>query len=67
MPGGRAVISTGHLLQEVNSNKRREFVIVPGGPVSETVARKLLEHPCCRVVDAGLFGIAQTWTLSDEP
>lgn len=56
----------GHLLQEVKSNKKREFVVTPGGPVSEAVAKKIIEHPCCREVDPGLFpGIAQSWTLSD--
>jgi hypothetical protein len=38
-----------------------------GGPVTESVAKQILEHPLCREVDPGLFpGIAQSWTLSDE-
>jgi hypothetical protein len=58
----------GHLLQEIKSNKKREFVVIPGGgPVTESVAKQILEHPLCREVDPGLFpGIAQSWTLSDE-
>lgn len=57
----------GHLLQEVKSSKKREFVITPGGPVSEATAKRLLEHPCCREVDSGLLpGAAQSWTLSNE-
>jgi hypothetical protein len=56
----------GYLLQEIKSNRKREFAVIPGGPVSEDVAKKILEHPLCRVVDPGLFpGIPQSWTLSD--
>jgi hypothetical protein len=57
----------GHLLQEIKNSKKREFVVTPGGPVTEAVARKILKHPLCREVDLGLFpGIPQSWTLSDE-
>jgi hypothetical protein len=45
----------GHLLQEIKSHKKREFVVTPGGPVTESVAKKILEHPLCREVDAGHF------------
>jgi hypothetical protein len=54
----------GHRLQEIKTARKSEFVIAPGGPVTEAVARKLLEHPRCCEVDPGLLpGISQTWSL----
>lgn len=59
---------TGYLLQKVKSNKKVDFFITPGGPVTEAVAKRILQHPCCREVDAGLFPeIAQSWTLKRAP
>ena len=41
-----------------------EYFIVPGGPVSRAVARRILQHPDCREADAGLLpGIPQSWSL----
>jgi hypothetical protein len=58
----------GHVLQEIKSNNKREFVVTPGGSVTAATAKRILEHPCCREVDPGLFpGIPQSWTLSDNP
>ena len=55
----------GHVLQEVKNGRGRDFVVAPGGPVTETVAQRLLAHPLCRVVDAGLLpGIPQTWSFT---
>jgi hypothetical protein len=63
----RELLFQGHLLQEIKSNKKREFVITPGGPVTEATAKKILEHPLCREVDRGLFpGISQSWTFTDN-
>ena len=59
------LLRPGHLLQEVKTNKKVEFFITPGGPVSEAVAKRLLALPYCRAVDAGLFSeTPQSWTLS---
>jgi hypothetical protein len=58
----------GHVLQEIKSNNKREFVVSPGGPVTAATAKRILEHPLCRDVDPGLFpGIPQSWTLIDNP
>jgi hypothetical protein len=55
----------GHVLQEIKSSRGRDFVIVPGGPVTETVARRLLDHPLCQPVDRGLLPeCPQTWSFA---
>ena len=42
----------------------RQFFVVPGGPVSDDVAQKILKHPLCHEVDGGLFpGIPQSYAL----
>lgn len=54
----------GHVLQEIKTDRGSEFLIAPGGPVTETVARRLLEHPLCREVDPGLWpGLSQSWSF----
>jgi len=56
----------GCILIEMKTKTRdgHEFYIVPGGPVSEETAQKILEHPLCHKVDSGLFpGISQSWSL----
>jgi hypothetical protein len=49
------LLQPGYVLQEVKNVRKSEFAVIPGGPVTETVARKLLAHRRCRVVDPGLF------------
>jgi hypothetical protein len=42
----------------------RQFFVVPGGPVTDEVAKKILQHPLCHEVDTGLFpGIPQSYSL----
>lgn len=53
-----------------NTKRGKAFYIVSrkrGGPVTDTVAKQLLEHPKCHAVDSGLFpGIDQTFSLYHE-
>lgn len=58
----------GYKLMKMFTNTQcgREYFIVgkKGGPVTEAVAARLLEHPNCHAVDHGLFpGIAQSFSL----
>ena len=42
----------------------RQFFVVPGGPVTDEVAKKILAHPLCHEVDPGLFkNIPQSYSL----
>ena len=57
----------GCVLVEMKTNASkfgRQFFVVPGGPVTDEVAKKILVHPLCHEVDAGLFrGIPQSYSL----
>jgi hypothetical protein len=58
----------GHVLMKmfVSTKRGREFYVVgrKGGPVTDLVAQRLLDHPKCHEVDPGLFpGNPQSWTL----
>ena len=47
-----------------NTKFGRQFFVVPGGPISDEVAQKVLAHPLCHEVDGGLFpGIPQSYSL----
>ena len=47
-----------------NTRFGRQFFVIPGGPVSDEVAKKILAHPLCHEVDSGLFpGIPQSYSL----
>ena len=47
-----------------NTKFGRQFFVVPGGPISDEVAQKVLAHPLCHEVDSGLFpGIPQSYAL----
>ena len=37
------------------NGKRTEFAVSPGGPVTDTTARKILDHSLCKPADAGLL------------
>jgi hypothetical protein len=42
----------------------RRFFVVPGGPVTDEVAKQILVHPLCHEADPGLFrGIPQSYSL----
>ena len=54
------------LVEEKTNDSKfgRQFFVVPGGPVTDGVAKKILVHPLCHEVDAGLFrGIPQSYSL----
>ena len=54
----------GHLLTKTG----RDFFIVPGGSVTETFARRILERPDMQPQDCGLLeGHAQSWRLGPAP
>jgi hypothetical protein len=54
----------GHLLCLMHTKTGQEFFVVPGGPVTETVARKILERPDVQPFDSGLLrGHPQSWKL----
>ena len=54
----------GHLLTKTG----RDFFIVPGGSVTGTVARRILERPDMQPQDCGLLeGHAQSWRLGPAP
>ena len=47
-----------------NTEFGRQFFVVPGGPVTDEMAQKILAHPLCHEVDNGLFpGIPQSYSL----
>ena len=42
--------------------KSPEFSVVPGGPVSDITAGKILEHDLCKIEDVGLLtDTVQSW------
>jgi hypothetical protein len=57
----------GYRLMQFKNNRTKlghDYYVVPGGFVEEKVARKILEHPLCHVIDDGLFpGNPQSWSL----
>jgi hypothetical protein len=51
-------------MKSPNTKFGRQFFIVPGGPITDEVAKKILAHPRCHEVDSGLFpGIPQSYSL----
>jgi hypothetical protein len=53
-----------HLLVLLHTKGGNEFAVMPGGPVTEKVARRILEHPDCQPVDRGLLAdCPQSWKL----
>jgi hypothetical protein len=57
----------GYSLQEIKTNRGSEFVITPGGPVTEITARRLLSDRHCRELDPGLLpGVSQSWIFRQE-
>jgi hypothetical protein len=56
----------GSLLVQTNG-KRTEYMVLPGGPISDDTAKHLIKHTLCRPADAGLFGDQpQSWKF-DTP
>jgi hypothetical protein len=54
----------GHLLCLLHTRAGRDFFVMPGGPVSEAVAQKILERPDVQPFDSGLLeGHPQSWRL----
>jgi hypothetical protein len=54
----------GHLLCLLHAKTGRDYFIVPGGPVTPTVAQKILERPDVQPHDSGLLeGHPQSWRL----
>lgn len=54
----------GAQLIRTNSNKRVEFEVSPGGPVSNATAQFILGHALCHPSDGGLLAdTPQSWTF----
>jgi hypothetical protein len=57
----------GHRLTQTNGRHGPEYSVVPGGPVTDATARRILDHSLCRKDDAGLFPEApQSWSLQQN-
>ena len=53
-----------HLLVLLHGKSQPEWVIMPGGPVTEATAQKLLERPDVQPHDDGVLpGHPQSWRL----
>ena len=53
-----------HLLVVLHGKARPEWFVMPGGPVSEQIARRILERPDVQPHDTGLLpGHPQSWRL----
>ena len=56
--------SDHRLLQMHINNHRLAYFVVPGGPVTEADAQKIIQRPDVFPYDDGLFpGCAQSWKL----
>lgn len=59
----------GHVLIELrgsskNQERHARYYVVPGGPITEQTAQKILALSSCHEVDRGLLdGIPQSWSL----
>ena len=51
----RLMSKPGHKLTQTNGRHGPEYFVVPGGPVTDATARRILDHSLCRKDDAGLF------------
>jgi hypothetical protein len=61
----RLMSKPGHRLTQTNGRRGAEYFVVPGGPVTDATARRILDHSLCRKDDAGLFPEApQSWVLT---
>ena len=53
-----------HLLVVLHGKAKPEWFVMPGGPVTEQTARKILERPDVQPHDSGLIpGHPQSWRL----
>jgi hypothetical protein len=53
-----------HLLVVLHGKARPEWFVMPGGPVTEQTARRILERPDVQPHDTGLLpGHPQSWRL----
>jgi hypothetical protein len=51
-------------LIQTNINNVPTYYVVPGGRVSNDVAKAIIDHPCVRAAgDAMWPGLSQTWRL----
>lgn len=63
----RLMLKPGHKLARTNSSNRTEYFVVPGGPVSEAVAKQIIGHALCREDDRGLFSqTSQSWVFRTD-
>ena len=63
----RKLLFAGYTLQRTETPHGPEFVIPTFGPVTTTVAMRLIAHPLIREVDPGLLpGLSQSWSLSRQ-
>ena len=63
----RLMFKPGHKLARTNVGSRAEYFVVPGGPVSEAVAKRILGHTLCREDDRGLFSdTSQSWSFRTD-
>lgn len=55
-----------HLLVVIHGKTKPEWFVMPGGPVTEATAHKLLERPDVQPHDTGLLpGHPQSWRLGN--
>lgn len=60
----RLMFKPVHRLTQTNGRRGPEYFVVPGGPVTDATARRILDHSLCRKDDPGLFPEApQSWSL----
>ena len=63
----RLMFRPGHKLARTNNTKRAEYEVIPGGPVSEAVAKRIISHTLCREDDRGPFAeTSQSWSFRTD-
>jgi hypothetical protein len=63
----RRMFKPGHKLARTNNAKRAGYEIIPGGEVSEAVAKRIIGHTLCREDDRGLFAeTSQSWSFRTD-
>jgi hypothetical protein len=63
----RLMFRPGHKLARTKNAKRAEYAVIPGGAVSELVAKRILGHTLCREDDRGLLAEKpQTWSFRTD-
>jgi hypothetical protein len=51
-------------LVRTNGENSQSYYVVPGGRVSEAVAKQIIAHPLVRAAEDGMWpGLSQTWRM----